>query len=83
MAVVFVGVEGVKWIGGNEISEAIREQVEIDILAAIEDSEDHHAPQLDGKDDADPAPIADHPDGVGGVSDHTLPLSGNVERQRQ
>ncbi|MFI0844800.1 hypothetical protein [Mesorhizobium sp. IMUNJ 23232] len=74
-------MDDAKWIG-NKISESIFEQVEINILAAIEDSEDHPPLLLHGKNDADPAPIADDPDGMG-VSGHTAPLSGNVEKPRQ
>ncbi|WP_442579574.1 hypothetical protein ACSBOB_29465 [Mesorhizobium sp. ASY16-5R] len=71
-----------KWIEGNRLSGALFEQVEINILAAVEDSEDHHPLLLDGKDDADPAPIAD--DRMArGPSDPTVPLSGNVEKPRQ
>jgi hypothetical protein len=58
-------LDDAKWPEGNEISDPVFEQSKIDILAAIEDSEDHYLLLLDGEGDADPAPIADDPDGAG------------------
>lgn len=42
LAPVFVVLAAQKWIEGNEISDSVFNKAEINILAAIEDSEDHH-----------------------------------------